>query len=193
MMGLMQALQGAAIHIYSVSMSLGKCTLLNELRYTAWANQLMLDACSGLTVEELGRNLGVSHQDIINTMQHMYDGEANWSERLYEDTLPALDGIGDTRVPAKVTPEQMLKELKEKWPRVWNKLENWLEGLTEEELEHEMLSQMVSGSIFRLRRWELLRHVMNHATLHRGQVIGMLRGLGKQPPSTDLMTYFLKR
>jgi uncharacterized damage-inducible protein DinB len=174
-------------------MSLGKRTLLNDLRYTAWANQLMLDACSKLTTEELARDLGISHQNIISTMQHMYDGEANWSERLYEDTLPPLDGIGDTRVPAKAAPQQMLKELRENWPRVWIKLQDWMEGLTDEDLDHEMLSHMVSGSIFRLRRWQLLRHVVNHATLHRGQVIGMLRGLGKQPPQTDLMTYFLTR
>jgi len=34
--------------------------------------------------------------------------------------------------------------------------------------------------------WKLLLHVVNHATLHRGQIMGMLRQLGKQPPTNDI-------
>jgi uncharacterized damage-inducible protein DinB len=36
---------------------------------------------------------------------------------------------------------------------------------------------------------QLVLHVVNHATLHRGQVIGMLRQLGVKPPNTDLFFY----
>ncbi|MEP7352919.1 MAG: DinB family protein [Acidobacteriota bacterium] len=32
-------------------------------------------------------------------------------------------------------------------------------------------------------------HVVNHATLHRGQVMGMIRQLGIAPPVTDLIFY----
>jgi len=37
-----------------------------------------------------------------------------------------------------------------------------------------------------------MQHVANHATLHRGQVVGMMRQLGIAPPSTDLF-FFLRR
>jgi len=33
---------------------------------------------------------------------------------------------------------------------------------------------------------------VNHATLHRGQVVGMLRQLGKRPPNVDIMTFYLR-
>jgi uncharacterized damage-inducible protein DinB len=33
-------------------------------------------------------------------------------------------------------------------------------------------------------------HVVNHATLHRGQVMGMLRQMGIDPPHTDLMNFY---
>jgi uncharacterized damage-inducible protein DinB len=171
-------------------MSLGKRALSNDLRYTAWANRLMLDACSELSAEELRRDLNISHQNVISTLEHMYAAEAVWSERLFADTLPALDWSGSTREMVAMPAAQAFQELREKWPPVWSKLEKWFDGLTEEDLDHEMVSHMESGSIFHLTRWKLLRHIVNHATLHRGQVIGMLRGLGKQPPSTDMMTYF---
>jgi uncharacterized damage-inducible protein DinB len=35
-------------------------------------------------------------------------------------------------------------------------------------------------------------HVVNHATLHRGQVVGMMRQLGITPPPTDLLFYLME-
>jgi len=37
---------------------------------------------------------------------------------------------------------------------------------------------------------DLLRHVVNHATYHRGQLATMLRQLGRTPPATDLVRYY---
>jgi uncharacterized damage-inducible protein DinB len=36
-----------------------------------------------------------------------------------------------------------------------------------------------------------MQHVVNHATLHRGQVVGMIRQLGLQPPAVDLLYYLI--
>jgi uncharacterized damage-inducible protein DinB len=33
-------------------------------------------------------------------------------------------------------------------------------------------------------------HVVNHGTLHRGQVAGMLRQLNIAPPNTDMIGYY---
>jgi uncharacterized damage-inducible protein DinB len=37
--------------------------------------------------------------------------------------------------------------------------------------------------------WELVLHVVNHGTHHRGQVSGFLRTLGKEPPQLDMSFY----
>jgi uncharacterized damage-inducible protein DinB len=37
---------------------------------------------------------------------------------------------------------------------------------------------------------QIVLHVVNHATLHRGQVMGMLRQMGTAPPNNDLMNYY---
>jgi len=34
-----------------------------------------------------------------------------------------------------------------------------------------------------------MRHVANHATYHRGQIVTMLRQLGRTPPSTDYIRW----
>ena len=42
--------------------------------------------------------------------------------------------------------------------------------------------------------WEMLQHVVNHASYHRGQVTTMLRQLGAEPPpSQDLIAFYRER
>jgi uncharacterized damage-inducible protein DinB len=38
--------------------------------------------------------------------------------------------------------------------------------------------------------WQLIFHVVNHRSHHRGQVSGFLRSLGHEPPQVDLICYY---
>jgi len=38
--------------------------------------------------------------------------------------------------------------------------------------------------------WQILLHVVNHATHHRGQVSGFLRAMGHTPPPLDLIAFY---
>ncbi len=40
--------------------------------------------------------------------------------------------------------------------------------------------------------WQMLQHLANHSTYHRGQVTTLLRQLGAKPVGTDLI-WFLPR
>src|SRR5262249_40505661 len=41
--------------------------------------------------------------------------------------------------------------------------------------------------------WAVLRHVVNHATYHRGQVAAKLKRLGVEAPATDLIFWALEQ
>ena len=47
--------------------------------------------------------------------------------------------------------------------------------------------------VFRVPRWQIVLHAINHSTFHRGQIVSMLRALGVQPPNTDLTCYYADR
>jgi uncharacterized damage-inducible protein DinB len=51
----------------------------------------------------------------------------------------------------------------------------------------------MNGSPYANPLGELLRHVVNHGTYHRGQVATLLRQLGVKPPQTDLILYYRER
>ena len=51
-------------------------------------------------------------------------------------------------------------------------------------------TSILDGKTARTPAWQIVMHVVNHATLHRGQAMGMLRQMGMAPPHTDLMMFY---
>ena len=153
--------------------------------YTEWANDLAMDAANNLSDEHLERDFGISHQSILGTLTHMAGAEWIWLERWHG------------RSPAKAeawsmwTPEACgdLATLNERWSEVVDRRTQFISELNEERLAAELSFKLLSGDPSSMRLVDQMRHVANHATMHRGQVVGMIRQLGIDPPSTDLLFY----
>ncbi len=162
--------------------------LLYHLDYSSWANQTLLDACSGLSQEELERDLGASHSSVLRTWRHIYYSERVWLKRLLANEMPPLVEIGDQSLFDDPPPEPSLRQLQTDWPAVSEKMKQYFENLPDLELSEDL-----RGSDCAIPRWRLLLHMVNHSTLHRGQVTGMLRQLGKKPPNTDVFSNHMLR
>jgi uncharacterized damage-inducible protein DinB len=55
---------------------------------------------------------------------------------------------------------------------------------------HEVSYRDLKGNPWRTPLWQIVLHVVNHATHHRGQAAGFLRALGHAPPPLDLIAYY---
>lgn len=53
--------------------------------------------------------------------------------------------------------------------------------------------EFIGGGRGAMSRRDILLHVVNHATYHRGHVTAMLYQLGIAPPSTDLPVFLRER
>jgi aspartate racemase len=166
--------------------SFAKQTSLADLRHSAWADQSLLDGCSALTGEELRRDLRISHNSILETLRHIYAAERVWLL-----CLRTTADWGTWRLPMDPPPELSLDELQQSWPELWEGFRRWLEELPESGLAVELKLQLPGDAEQRLPRWKILRHVLHHSTLHRGQVVGMIRMLGHEPPPSSPMDYYL--
>lgn len=167
--------------------------LLADAAYSAWANSILLNACVALTSEETERDLGVSHGSILRAFRHIYYAERVWVRRLVADALPPMHQVGDQRHFRDPDPEPSLADLRTQWPLVDSDLRTWLESATDAILAGEMTSVMPDGSDFHVKRWEIVVHSVNHSTLHRGQIIGMIRLLGHTPPNADQFSFYMAR
>ena len=153
--------------------------------YTEWANDLAVDAALKLSDENLMRDFDISHKSIFGTLVHMAGAEWIWSER-WNGRSPAKAEAWSTwssesccDVPA----------LKERWRDLVTSRAQFMSQLDEERLITELAFKLLSGDPSSMRLIDQMQHVVNHATLHRGQVVGMIRQLGLDPPSTDLIFY----
>ena len=158
-----------------------KATLLLHLDYSLWATSKLLDAASRLSSAELTRDLQVSHSSVLITLQHIYYADRTWLARLEGRQIDFAD-------PA---PGPTLEQLKEHWPPVLAGLKAYVEA--EADLDRQLTSRRLNGDTFTIARWKILLHVVNHANLHRGQVMAMLRQLGHVPPATDLFYFYLQQ
>ena len=153
--------------------------------YTEWANDLAMSAAAKLPDESLRRDFGISHKSIFGTLLHMAGAEWIWLERWHG------------RSPAKAEAWSMwttescadLAELKQRWANVIQRRTDFVGALDDSGLAAELPFKLLSGDPSSMRLVDQMHHVANHATLHRGQVVGMIRQLGVDPPSTDLLFY----
>jgi len=79
--------------------------------------------------------------------------------------------------------------LNDRWQGVIDQRSRFILELDEERLITELAFKLLSGDPSSMKLVDQMHHVANHATMHRGQIVGMIRQLGIDPPSTDLLFY----
>lgn len=150
------------------------------LAYNAWANRRLLRAAAALPRDLLEQDLATSFRSIWGTLLHMACGEWLWLGRW--QTAPGRGSDpGDCR---------SLAELEARWDEIAREQLAFLAGLGAQELDRPVSYENPPGTTWTYALREMVRHVVNHSTYHRGQVASLLRRLGRTPPATDYLVFF---
>ncbi|MGH9873537.1 MAG: DinB family protein [Pyrinomonadaceae bacterium] len=152
--------------------------------YTEWANDLARNAAAGLADDDLRRDFKISHGSIFGTLLHMAGAEWIWLER-WHGTSPGKEGW--SRWTADSCAD--LATLEQRWRDVTDRRADLIGKLDEERMSAQLSFTLLNGDSSSMPLVDQMQHVVNHATLHRGQVVGMIRQLGIAPPATDLLFY----
>jgi uncharacterized damage-inducible protein DinB len=156
--------------------------------YTEWANERVLTAAEKLPAEDLLRDVHISHKSILGTLLHTAGADWLWLER-WRGNSPVGPNVW-----AGYTPDdaRSLQQVREKWQEVMRQRNEYLETVSDADLFRELGYTRFTGEPYSLPLAQQIQHVINHATLHRGQVVGMIRQLGIAPPPTDLLFYLME-
>jgi uncharacterized damage-inducible protein DinB len=155
--------------------------ILELYAFHRWANQRILAAASALSPEELTRDLRSSFPSVLATLGHLLGADWIWLQR--------WKGGSPTSGPESwdlSTAEALVG----RWAEVEQEQAAFLRGLAEADLHRVLRYRMLSGVAQESPLWQTLRHVVNHATYHRGQVVTLLRQLGASAPGTDLIAFY---
>jgi uncharacterized damage-inducible protein DinB len=155
------------------------------LDFHYWARDRTLDAVDMLTAEQFTRDLGSSFCSVRDTLAHMHAAEWIWLQRWHGRSPTAL-------LPADRFPDPAA--VRREWLALERQVRAVVDDLDDEGtgrlLSYTLLSGVSSASPF----WQMLQHVVNHASYHRGQVTTMLRQLGAAPAkSCDMITFYRER
>lgn len=159
-----------------------KSQLIELYRYDDWANIKLLNAVSQLENEEFIRDLSNSFKSIRDTMVHIIGAEELWLSRWKGEQGRGLLNSDDFPT---------YNSLVQRWGDYRGEINSFLALLSEDDLAKEIKYANLKGIEYSLELWKQMLHVANHSSFHRGQVVTMLRQLEKQPPSLDLVYYYL--
>ena len=143
--------------------------------YNRWANRRLLVASSLLSRDDFSRDLHASFGSVRGTLIHLIWGEGQWLQ-FWKDGSRAPDPD-----PGEYT---TVAELDAAWELIEQEELAFADGLTQERLAQTMTVKEHEYTI-----GELVQHVLNHSTYHRGQVAVLLRQIGHRPPSTDFRLF----
>jgi uncharacterized damage-inducible protein DinB len=150
--------------------------------YHYWARDRMLEALDTLTPDQYGRELGSSFKSIRETVVHIYAAEWAWHSRWVGQSPTSL---------LSSDPYPDVASIRRAWVDHEKKMRALVDGLGEEGIARSFNYKLLNGTAGSSPFWQMLQHVVNHASYHRGQVTTMLRQIGAQPAkSMDMVAYY---
>jgi uncharacterized damage-inducible protein DinB len=161
-------------------MSVSADTLRIHLDYHTWASRRLLDAVAQLTPEEQSRDFKTSDSSPLHTLAHVFAADRLWLTRMHGESPTKLLGPGDSELGVLTT----------QWPVVLDGLKQFLAPMTDQDVQARISYRDTRGNPWEQPLWQILLHVVNHGTHHRGQVSGFLRAMGHNPPSLDLIAFY---
>jgi uncharacterized damage-inducible protein DinB len=149
-------------------------------RYNAWANSRLYTMAVALPDESYRREVGVFFKSLHGTLNHLLVADRIWMRRLsgegtHPDQLNAIlfDDLASLRSARSAEDERLV---------------DYVEGLSEADFENELEYRTLNGTPRRQPRREVLAHLFNHQTHHRGQAHAILTLVGvAEPDSLDLL------
>lgn len=161
-------------------MAISADTLRNHLEYTSWASKRLVDAAAGLSPEQLARDFQTADHSIVGTLAHVYAADRVWLARITNASAG----------PFITDADRNLAVLARDWPALLDRWRQWAAPLTDEAVAATVSYKDLKGNAYTQRVWQIVLHVVNHGTHHRGQVSGFLRAMGHTPPPLDLMAFY---
>jgi uncharacterized damage-inducible protein DinB len=148
-----------------------------QLHYTSWATSRILEAAANLTAEQLEHDFQTADKTVSGTLMHIFRSERVWLARIEGRSLNfSADG-------------ENFSSLLENWPILRASWHSWSDSISDNDCDRVLSYQDMRGISRNDTLAEIVLHVVNHSTHHRGQVSGFLRSLGKTPPVLDAIHY----
>lgn len=151
-------------------------------RYNQWANRLIFEAVAALPAGEATRERPSLFKNMVHTLNHNYVIDLIWQAH--------LQGREHGFTARNTKDHPPLEELRAKQRSIDEWYIDWSDAQSEAALAESVGFTLIGGNRGVMTRAEILLHVVNHTTYHRGFVADLMYQVpGARPPTTDLPVY----
>lgn len=168
--------------------------------YNRWANLRMFSVLEKLTDEQFTASRQSSFPSIWESVFHILAAEWIWLKR-WQGASPvatqpvkgvSFDMWKGLRAGGEPPPLNLstVAELHAFCDSLEGERQQLIRGLSEDRLQAPLNYTDTSGKPFSLPLAQLMQHVVNHGTYHRGQVTTLLREAGAETISLDMVYFF---
>jgi len=143
--------------------------------HSTWATMRILDACAGLSADDLQTNVPGTRGPMIDTLRHIVSADA----------VDLEIATGETAIEAD---EMSIEELRDATEHIGAAWARFLSG----SIDPDQMVREVDDSDGYERNAPLsfrLAGTLEHGTDHRSQICTALTTLGVEPPKIDVMNY----
>jgi uncharacterized damage-inducible protein DinB len=157
-------------------------------KYHVWANKTVLERIRELPAAVLSQEVNTSFPTIAHAFSHMYSVDKTWYLVLSGTGMPeALQACAPLNGSILNTADEYIRifgELSEQFGQ-------WLQSGID--VEQSILLDNPYAGIRQTRFSEILLHMINHGTYHRGNVSAMLRQLGHASVMSDYALFWYQK
>lgn len=166
---------------------MSKLELIRHLyAYNEWANGHLLDVAAELDTGQLAGPQGASFESVLGNMAHLAAAQVNWLERW-------RTGVNTESTVEMGESWKTLADLRQGFAGSHAGLSAYVGKLSEADVEGDLTYRDSRGAETRLPLWQLMTHVANHGTYHRGEVAMALTALGHSPGDLDFLYWEFAR
>jgi uncharacterized damage-inducible protein DinB len=150
-------------------------------QYAKWANQTLFDALKMLPNEEVIKERKTGAGSLLKTLSHIYAIDQIWKGHL----LGQNHGYHTRNLLVIPSLDQLIamQSVSDNW------YIDYANTLTPQIHDESLVFTFVDGGRGEMTRGDMLLHVMNHKTYHRGYVAQMMYESSYRPPVIDLPVF----
>ncbi len=163
---------------------MNKQDILLLYNYNQWSTAKILDAASGVTVEQFLAPAQFPHGGLRGTLVHALFAEWIWRNR--------WEGASPTHL---LKPEDFptFETLRKRWAEEEKLLMAFVENLAEERLNSIIAYTSTEGRAHERILWHSMAHLVNHGTQHKAEAAAILTNYGRSPGDIDLIWYLIEK
>ncbi|MCW3114269.1 MAG: hypothetical protein JWR18_2665 [Segetibacter sp.] len=158
-----------------------KEVLLQYASYHIWANEKIIATVKQLPPDQIDQTVESSFSTLHLNFIHLWESEYFWYQRLL---------LAENIVSPATDKTLSIDFICNEWLQQSTQIEQFIIKSKEANLTHVFAYMTTKKQQFKQPVYQVLLHIFNHATYHRGQIVTMLRQLGvKKIPATDFIVW----